>query len=206
MIAEHLHEIEQRHLNIQCGFQDHYMVVFGGLNYLDFRMKEDCRFIDVGCYATVESLDNYVPDLPFVLGHSGVKHHSGNVHRPIRERWLQGDPQVRNGYSDITRLARSGKKALFAGDWDELGRLMNINHDIQRELGGSGEINEQLIKAARDAGAEGAKLAGAGHGGTIIALATKPKPVIKALKAAGAQDILFPKPAPGLQVRKEELL
>jgi galactokinase/mevalonate kinase-like predicted kinase len=204
MIAEHIHEIEQILLNIQCGFQDHYMVVFGGLENMDFRMKEDCSFIDAGCYATIECLDNHVSELPFVLGHSGVKHHSGNVHRPIRERWLQGDPQVRNGYNEIARLARLGKKALIECDWRELGRLMNMNHDIQRELGGSGEINELLIKAALDAGAEGAKLAGAGHGGTIIALATEPEPVIRALKAAGAQDILFPKPSPGLQVRLEE--
>lgn len=205
MIAEHIHEIEQTLLNIQCGFQDHYMVVFGGINNMDFRMKQDCSFIDVGCFATIESLDNYVSELPFVLGHTGVQHHSGNVHGPIRERWLQGDPRVRNGYNEIARLARLGKKALIRGDWPELGRLMNINHDIQRDLGGSGEINEILIKAALDAGAEGAKLAGAGHGGTIIALATKPRTVINALKTAGAQDILFPKPSPGLQVRREEL-
>jgi len=45
------------------------------------------------------------------------------------------------------------------GDWPALGRLMNENHAIQRDLGGSGEPNERLIAAALQAGAPGAKLA-----------------------------------------------
>lgn len=93
-----------------------------------------------------------------------------------------------------------GKKALLNQDWKELGRLMIQNHEIQRDLGGSGDVNEALIRVALEAGAEGAKLAGAGQGGTIIALATNLQPVINALKNAGAQDILFPKPDQGLSV------
>ena len=200
MVSEKLHEIEQKLLKIRCGFQDHYMVVFGGINYMDFRMKEDCQFIDKGVFATIEPLTPYVGKLPFILAHTGKKHHSGNVHGPIRERWLQGDPQVREGYKSIGRFARMGKKALLNQDWKELGRLMIQNHEIQRDLGGSGDVNEALIRVALEAGAEGAKLAGAGQGGTIIALATNLQPVINALKNAGAQDILFPKPDQGLSV------
>lgn len=200
LLAEKLHEIEQTLLNIRCGFQDHYMMVFGGLNYMDFRKKEDCNFIDRGVYATIESLTSYVTELPFVLAHTGMKHHSGDVHKPIRERWLNGDWEVIDGYERISQYARLGKKSLLDKDWDELGRLMNLNHEIQRDLGGSGEFNDRLIKAALDAGAEGAKLAGAGKGGTIIALATDPAPVISALKKAGAARIIYPKPSPGLCV------
>jgi galactokinase/mevalonate kinase-like predicted kinase len=200
LLAEKLHEIEHRLLNIQCGFQDHYMMVFGGLNYMDFRKKEDCSFIDEGVYATIESLTSYVTELPFVLAHTGVKHHSGNVHQPIRKRWLEGDWDVIDGYEKISQYARLGKKALLDKDWKELGRLMNLNHEIQRDLGGSGDFNERLIHAALEGGAQGAKLAGAGQGGTIIALATNPDPVIAALQKAGASRILFPKPSPGLCV------
>ena len=200
LLAEKLHEIEQTLLNIRCGFQDHYMMVFGGLNYMDFRAKEDCNFIDKGVYATLEPLTSYVTELPFVLAQTGVTHHSGDVHKPIRERWMMKDWEVIEGYEMISQYARFGKKALLNKDWDELGRLMNLNHDIQRGLGGSGEYNDRLIKAALDAGAKGAKLAGAGKGGTIIALATDPAPVISALRKAGAKRILFPKPSPGLCV------
>jgi mevalonate kinase len=86
-----------------------------------------------------------------------------------------------------------GKKALVTEDWAGLGRLMNENHAIQRDLGGSGESNERLIAAALDAGAPGAKLAGAGDGGTIIALWpwSDMTPLEQALRAAGA-SALYP--------------
>ncbi len=65
---------------------------------------------------------------------------------------------------------------------------MNENHAIQRGFGGSGESNERLIAAALGAGALGAKLAGAGDGGTIVACCLdEDRPAIEAaLRHAGA--------------------
>ncbi len=95
-------------------------------------------------------------------------------------------------YERITAIAREGKTALLRADWSRLGALMNENHAIQRGLGGSGESNERLIAAALGAGALGAKLAGAGGGGTIVALWTHADaaPLESALRAAGATALL----------------
>jgi len=127
------------------------------------------------------------------------------VHKPLRERWLEGDPEVRAGYDRISELARIGKKALLLEDWDTLGRAMNENHAIQRSLGGSGETNEALIAAALAAGAPGAKLAGAGDGGTIIIL--WPGEDISALEAAmvaaGATATYALAIAPGVTVEHD---
>jgi len=154
-------------------------------------------------YATVERLDGYIPDLPFVLAHTGVRHSSDAVHKPLRERWLDGDPKVRKAYDEtIPRLAREGKKALLTGDWERLGYLMNENHACQRDLGGSAEANERMIRVALDAGALGAKLAGAGGGGTIIALHPEPEELVSAFEAAGAEVVFRPVPTDG--VRLEE--
>jgi len=198
-IAESIHKIEKEILKIQCGYQDHYMTVFGGLNYMDFRTMEHCKSEDA-VYATIEPLTDYVSELPFVLALTGIERFSGNILKPIRERWEQGDSKVIKGYESVAQLARLGKKALLLKKWDELGDLMNQNHKVQQDIGASGEANDALIEVARKAGAEGAKLAGAGGGGTIIALATNPEPVITALKTAGAKQILFPKPSPGLKI------
>jgi mevalonate kinase len=140
-----------------------------------------------------------VERLPFVLGYTGVRHSSGAVHKPIRDRWLEGEPEVVAGYERITEIARVSKKALVLEDWAALGELMNENHAIQRDLGGSGESNEQLITAALEAGALGAKLAGAGDGGTIIALwlDADTSPLEKALKQAGTSAIYRLRVGPG---------
>lgn len=203
-VAELARYIELNHLRVVCGYQDAYMCTFGGLNYMDFRGKQFYREAAEELYATIEPLDKYVPELPFVLVHTGVSHSSDGVHKPIRERWLDGDPEVREGYTEISRLAREGKKALLAQDWERLGQLMNRNHAIQRSLGGSGESNERLINLTLEHGALGAKLAGAGDGGTIIALNPHPREMIEALREAGSERIFRPHPCPGVCLEPAE--
>jgi galactokinase/mevalonate kinase-like predicted kinase len=197
-VAELARYTELNHLRIICGYQDAYMCTFGGLNYMDFRGKAFYRQAAEELYATIEPLAPYVPNLPMLLAHTGVPHSSDAVHRPLRERWLEGDREVRDGYEAITRLAQEGKKALLLEDWERLGRLMNENHAIQRDLGGSGEDNERLIKMALNHGALGAKLAGAGGGGTIIALHPEPDLLADQLRDEGVELTFRPRPVRGV--------
>jgi galactokinase/mevalonate kinase-like predicted kinase len=205
-LAERARYIELNYLKVVCGYQDAYMCTFGGLNYMDFRGKQFYRSAEAELFATIEPLGSYVAGLPFVLGYTGVQHSSGEVHRPIRERWLEGEAAVMASYERITEIARTGKKAIILGDWPLLGRLMNENHAIQRDLGGSGESNERLIAAALEAGALGAKLAGAGSGGTIIALWPDPdtERLEQALYDAGASAIYHPQVRPGVTVEQTD--
>ena len=205
-LAERARYIELNYLRVVCGYQDAYMCTFGGLNYMDFRGKQFYREAEAELFATIEPLATYVPELPFVLGFTGVRHASGQVHKPLRERWLEGESAVVEGYKRITEIARMGKKALLMANWPALGQLMNENHAIQRDLGGSGESNERLIGAALRAGALGAKLAGAGHGGTIIALWPWPDaaPLDEALHEAGASATYRLEVGPGATIEEDE--
>jgi galactokinase/mevalonate kinase-like predicted kinase len=204
-LAEMARYIELNHLKVVCGYQDAYMCTFGGLNYMDFRGKQFYREAEAELLATIEPLAAYTRHLPFVLGFTGVQHSSGAVHKPIRERWLEGEPQVVSGYERITEIARIGKKALLLEDWKLMANLMNENHAIQRELGGSGKSNERLIAAALEAGAPAAKLAGAGDGGTIIALWLEDdtSALEKALERAGASAIYRLQIAPGATIENQ---
>jgi len=201
-LAERARHLELHYLKVVCGYQDAYMCTFGGLNYMDFRGKQFYRHAEAELFATIEPLASYVPTLPFLLGYTGVQHASGEVHKPLRERWLEGEPAVVRGYERIAEMALAGKKALILGEWPALGRLMNENHAIQRDLGGSGESNERLITAALQAGSLGAKLAGAGSGGTIIALWPWPdrSPLEQALLQAGASAVYTLQPTPGVSI------
>jgi galactokinase/mevalonate kinase-like predicted kinase len=205
-LAERARYVELNNLKVVCGYQDAYMCTFGGLNYMDFGGKQFYRREEAELFATVEPLASHISELPFVLGFTGVQHASSAVHRPLRERWLDGETAVVAGYERITEIARTGKKALILKDWKLLGQLMNENHAIQRDLGGSGESNERLIAAALEAGALGAKLAGAGDGGTIIALWpwADSGPLEEALHGAGASAIYRPEVGPGAMVEEGE--
>jgi galactokinase/mevalonate kinase-like predicted kinase len=202
-IAESTRKIEFEILGVTCGFQDQYMTTFGGLHCLDFRGKDPHTATEEPIFATVEPLTSYVVDLPMVLANTGVQRHSGTVHKGLRQRWIEGEKAVVHGYLRIAALAREAKKALLNQDWECLGAAMNENHAIQRSLGGSGEANEHLIGIALSAGSWGAKLAGAGHGGTILALHPEPEVVARKLKEAGAVHVMRLTPSEGLVVESE---
>ncbi len=56
----------------------------------------------------------------------------------------------------------------------ELGRYMNMNHALLEALGVGHPHLAKMVLAARDAGAFGAKITGAGGGGCMVALCPKP--------------------------------
>jgi mevalonate kinase len=89
-------------------------------------------------------------------------------------------------------LARAAVAALAAGDWPELGRLMTLNQLALEKIGVSSAELERLINAALGAGALGAKLAGSGGGGIMIALCTpdRTEAVAKAIASAGGTPLL----------------
>lgn len=74
-------------------------------------------------------------------------------------------------FDDIDTLSLKAVDALQAGRWTEIGTLMDLNHALLSSLMLSTETLEQACHIARNAGALGAKLTGAGGGGCAIALA-----------------------------------
>lgn len=184
-LAEICTRVECDELGFTCGYADRYATLLGGLAYIDYRGKLDHRAIDDEPYATYERLDRYVSDLPMFIVYTGVERDSGNVHGVLRERYLEefrGEAEDENyavdGMRKIGNTAIEGKKRLLEGDWESFGALMNENHRlidwIMRKAGfsdGAGEVNNALINDARDHGALGAKLTGAGGGGCICVMA-----------------------------------
>mmetsp|Transcript_37094 Transcript_37094/g.54527 ORF Transcript_37094/g.54527 Transcript_37094/m.54527 type:complete len:325 (+) Transcript_37094:60-1034(+) len=69
----------------------------------------------------------------------------------------------------VTVLER-GEEAIRVGDMKALGELMDENHVLLQELTVSCKELDDLVQAARGAGAYGAKMSGTGRGGLIIAL------------------------------------
>lgn len=201
-LAELARRIERHELGVHCGYQDQYMVIFGGLNCIDLREKENHDDDRDTPYASVDQMHDDVPELPFILANTGIQRSSDTFHAEPRKKWEEGDPRRREGFERIGLLGRLGKKALLQRDWEWLGELMNDNHRLTDNLIGAGEANNGLIDAALKAGALGAKLSGAGRGGTIIALHEDPDWMGQQLLEAGAERLVQLKPNPGLTVER----
>jgi mevalonate kinase len=69
---------------------------------------------------------------------------------------------------------------------------MDRNHALLIELGVSSPTLDRLVDAAREAGASGAKLSGAGQGGNMLALVDPEdaEDVTEKLKGAGATHVI----------------
>jgi mevalonate kinase len=90
----------------------------------------------------------------------------------------------------IESLVKNAKLCIEAGDVHGLGQLMNYNQMLLSGLFLSTPEIERACAVARDAGALGAKLTGAGGGGAVIALAeTTPAPLEAAFRAAGFEAL-----------------
>lgn len=70
----------------------------------------------------------------------------------------------------LGQTAAEGRTALERGDPVRLGELMTFAHALLRAIDVSSPVLDRLCDAALQAGALGAKLTGAGHGGCVIAL------------------------------------
>jgi mevalonate kinase len=143
-------------------------------------------------------------DVPLVIGDTGVKRSTRVQVAKVRN--VRGKyPRV---VEPIMRAAREivlrAIDALKEDDLETLGDLMNINHALLCGLGVSDESLEWLIKAARKAGALGAKLTGAGGGGCMIALAENEKlqQVLEAIQRVGGRPFIARKTDEGVRVER----
>ena len=187
-IAEITQRAEAKELGITCGYADRYVPVLGDIAYIDYRGKLLHKELKQEPYATYEKLGDYVPELPLVIVSTGIVRDSGDVHSVMRAKYLEEHEQhERHGgekpfmvriMEEIGATAWRGKIALLEGDWRTFGELMNENHRLVDEMmrycghtTGAGTEANLLIDAAVDRGALGAKLTGAGGGGSIFALA-----------------------------------
>jgi galactokinase/mevalonate kinase-like predicted kinase len=195
--AELVRDVEHREAGVVCGFQDAYMAVFGGLQAMDFSGKGP---LDPGPPAQVASIQAH---LPFLLVSTGVERLSGSVHAPVRDRWLAGDEPVRRSIERIAELGRAGAGLLERGDWPALAEAMRENQHWVADMGGSGEAVDALVGACQGAGALAAKLAGAGHGGTVVALHPEPDRLEASLRTKGYETFLRPQIVSGLEARGE---
>jgi mevalonate kinase len=127
-----------------------------------------------------------------IIGDSGILSPTAITVADVRLAW-QADPKTFDAFfQSIGEIVVHGKRAIEYGDSDTLGTLMDQNHAVLINMGVSSPELDNLVRAARQAGALGAKLSGAGRGGNMISL-VKPADadqVSEALIAAGATNTI----------------
>jgi len=131
-------------------------------------------------------------DLPLIIGNTRKQRSTGDLVAKVNSLQRRYPTIIDKVIRAGGEIVKRGLEALSERDLETLGELMNINHELLCALGVSCEELENLVHAARKAGAFGAKLTGAGGGGCMIALASSEKveDVADAIKKAGGEPFI----------------
>lgn len=108
--------------------------------------------------------------LHLAIGREAGRRDTAASVRKVNQRLREEPELVAEIFAKIAELTAAARPALRSGDWRRVGRLMTANHELLRELGVSTPGLNALCDSALAEGALGAKMTGAGGGGSVIAL------------------------------------
>lgn len=161
--------------------------IYGGTQYFVTGGKE------------IESLK--ISTLPLIVGYSGIKADTVTLIDKVKEKF--GDSKrLEEIYGEIETIVEKAKVFFEESNWEEIGKLMNLNQKLLSELGVSIDKLDNMISSAIGNGAYGAKLSGAGGGDCMIALAAEETKaaVEKGIINAGGEIIDVTSNASGVRI------
>jgi D-glycero-alpha-D-manno-heptose-7-phosphate kinase len=176
-IAGTAHRVETERLGLQSGIQDQLCAAYGGVSFIDMPDYPQATVTSLAlAQETCAALDERI-----VLVFLGRTHVSSDVHLQVIEGLAAGHGV--ESLEVLRALAMHGRDALLAGDVDAFGRALIANTEAQRSLHPSlvSAQAQALFDRARDLGAVGWKVNGAGgEGGSVSILLGGAEPVAAA--------------------------
>jgi mevalonate kinase len=128
-----------------------------------------------------------------VIGDTGISAPTRESVGDVRKLWEADKSKWEGVFDEVGEVIKQAKQAIESGKWENLGDLMGKNHAFLQKMTVSSPELDNLVSAARKAGALGAKLSGGGRGGNMIAL-VKPEQaesVARSLMESGAGNTVI---------------
>jgi len=180
-LASEAVRIEREILREPGGIQDQYSAAYGGINLIQVTRDGQVSVHSLGIdHDGLEMLNYHV-----MLFFTGMERPSTDIQTNQVSRV---DAHL-GAYDRMRDLAVETAKALEKLDYPEIGRLMDANWKLKRELsdGISNPMIDRAYQLAEENGAMGGKLMGAGGGGFLFFLVPPPRhhDVRRALESVG---------------------
>ena len=156
-------QCERDELGITAGLQDRVIQTYEGIVYMDF----DRQHVEREGFGRYEELK---PDVmpPLFVAYDPQRAEVSDVpHRNLKQMWLNGDATVVGAMTELATLTDRGRAALLAGDWRELGDVVNANYAVRRRIMNVAPENHRMVEAARGVGCSAHF---SGSGGAICGL------------------------------------
>ncbi len=190
-IAEIACDIEIKLMGMPIGKQDQYAAAFGGLNVIEFsKAGITVSPVTIPAPHGVRTLERRL--MLFFLGNTRK---SSSILERQKQALEQGDKRTILILQQIGQLGRNTVDALRAGDLDRFGRLLDRSWQCKRILapGVTNHDIDNIYAVAKEVGAMGGKLSGAGGGGFLMLYCHEEHQgrVIEVLVAMGAEYMDF---------------
>ena len=204
-IAAAAHAVEVERLGQQSGLQDQIAAAHGGINYIEIPGYPNA----VRHAVQVSDETRAALQRRLLLVYLGRTHSSSAIHEEVIREIGGPGSAGRAALAALREAAADARDAVAAGDLEGLGDAMRANTEAQRRLHPSliGTDAERVIAAAREAGALGWKINGAGGEGGSMAILCGPEAGSRAaaeaaiVHASSAYQLLSTSIAPaGLEV------
>ena len=128
-----------------------------------------------------------------VIADTGISAPTKESVGDVRRLWMRDRSRWESVFDKIGEISFTARRAMEAGKYELLGELMDENHTYLQKITVSSPELDQLVEAARAAGARGAKLSGGGRGGNMIALVEPDtaESVSASLRDSGAKNTII---------------
>ena len=197
-IARLAYRIEREELGIAGGMQDQYAATFGGFNFMEFghdTVIVNPLRIDP---ATVNELEYNL-----LLVYTGRTRLSSRIIQSQVHAYVNKEHEVLQAMAEIKQLTIEMKNALLQNRVRDFGMLLHEAwmHKKQMAKQITNPHIDALYAAARQQGALGGKILGAGGGGYLLLLCEfgRKHVIAAALEAMGAEPVDFHFVQDGLQ-------
>ena len=188
--------VEAQAIDVPTGVQDYRPALYGGVSAVELGVSGVTR---VALPVNLRELEARV-----VLAYTGASRNSGINNWEVTKRHIDGDQQVQSRFARIRDIAVEMRAAIEQSDWPTVGRQIAMEWENRKHLapGVTTPEIDGMLEAAREAGALGGKVCGAGGGGCLFCLsAPDDVPGIRrALEARGARLLDFRIETEGLRV------
>jgi D-glycero-alpha-D-manno-heptose-7-phosphate kinase len=156
--------VESTVIRVPAGFQDYYAAFYGGASAIHFRPD--------GITREELTLDDAALESRIVICYTGEPRLSGINNWEMTKSHIDGDKTIFGLFDSIRDAAREMRAALLANDWLAVSRVMQAAYPNRKRLAPNITTPhmEMLVERALSAGAEAAKVCGAGGGGCIAFL------------------------------------
>jgi D-glycero-alpha-D-manno-heptose-7-phosphate kinase len=161
-LAHEACEIEIDTLGKPIGKQDQYIAAYGGLRFIEFQMNGTIHSEKIH----VDEKSQRSLNLNFMLFFTGISRKSDTILEEQQNHIADRLGTLR----EIKKMAYVARNELEAGNIDILGELLHKSWMLKKQLASpisNGSI-DKIYDVARQAGAIGGKLTGAGGGGFLL--------------------------------------